>query len=81
MTDEFHSNAPNPFHSAKRESGVSVHLSPEDLLAAMPGMQMDVAKRLLDRHGGTVAAKMLGAGIDAAIEVARQESTKKGTKP
>ena len=81
MTDEFQSNAPNPFHSAKRESGVSVQLCPEDLLAAIGGMQIDAAKRLLDRHGGTIAAKMLGAGIDAAVEISRQESAKKGHKP
>lgn len=76
MTDESQPEVPNPFHSAKRESGVAVQLCPEDLLAAIPGMQMDAAKRLLDRHGGTVAAKMLGAGIDAAVEIARRESTK-----
>jgi hypothetical protein len=81
MTDQPQSNVPNPFHSAKRESGVSVQLCPQDLLAAIAGMQIDAAKRLLDRHGGTVAAKMLGAGIDAAVEIARQEATKKGTKP
>ncbi|MBA3777085.1 MAG: hypothetical protein H0X11_11700 [Betaproteobacteria bacterium] len=67
------SNLPNPFETAKRVSGVSVRLRPEDLTHAMPGVGMEIVERLLNRHGGTLAAVMLSAGIEAAIEIIHQE--------
>ena len=67
------SNVPNPFESARRIGGVTVHLRAEDLITARPGLRPQAAERLMDRHGGTLAAAMLGAGINAAIEIVRQE--------
>ena len=67
------SNLPNPFESARRVSGVNVRLRPEDLVSAMPSIGIDTADRLLDRHGGTLAAVMLNAGIEAGIEIIKQE--------
>ena len=66
-------NLPNPFESAKRVSGVHVRLRPEDLMNAVPALRPETVQRLLDRHGGTIAAAMLNAGIEAAIEISKQE--------
>lgn len=64
---------PDPFKSAQRLAGINVHLRPEDIMTALPDMRRETAQRLMDRHGGTLAAAMLGAGITAAIEIMRQE--------
>jgi len=69
-------NLPNPFESAKRVSGVHVRLRPEDLMNAVPGLRIETVQRLLDRHGGTIAAAMLNAGIEAAIEISKQEGAR-----
>lgn len=67
------SNVPNPFDSATRVSGITVRLRPEDLMAAHASPDREDITRLLDRHGGTLAAAMLSAGIEAAVEIIRQE--------
>lgn len=64
---------PDPFQSAKRIGGVHVHLRPEDLVASDPTVSIEAASRLLDRHGGTLAAVMLSAAIEAALQIARRE--------
>jgi hypothetical protein len=64
---------PDPFQSAKRISGIHVHLRPEDLVTSHAATDINAATRLLNRHGGTVAAAMLSAGIKSAIEIAQQE--------
>lgn len=64
---------PDPFQSAKRIGGIHVHLRPEDLIVSDAATDMEAAKRLLDRHGGTLAAVMLSAAINAAIEIMREE--------
>ncbi len=66
-------NLPNPFEFAKRVSGIHVRLRPEDLVTAMPSIGIEVVGRVLDRHGGTLAALMLNAGIEAGIEIIKQE--------
>ncbi len=64
---------PNPFESARRVDGVTVRLRPEDLMGAYPKATIESVQRMFDRHGGTLAAMMLQAGIDAGIEMMRQE--------
>ncbi len=64
---------PNPFESARRVDGVTVRLRPEDLIAAYPKATVESVQRMFDRHGGTLAAIMLQAGIDAGLELMRQE--------
>jgi hypothetical protein len=64
---------PDPFQSAKRISGIHVHLRPADLVTSHAATDMEAAKRLLDRHGGTLAAAMLSAALNAAIEITREE--------
>ena len=67
------SDLPDPFKCAKRIAGVSVLLRPEDIVNACPGVVRERVDRLLDRHGGTLAAAMLAAGIEAAAQIIRQE--------
>ena len=64
---------PNPFESARRVDGVTVRLRTEDLIAAYPNGTVESVQRMFDRHGGTLAAMMLQAGIDAGLELMRQE--------
>ncbi len=64
---------PNPFESARRVDGVTVRLRTEDLMAAYPKATVESVQRMFDRHGGTIAAMMLQAGIEAGIEMMRQE--------
>ena len=64
---------PNPFDAAKRQSGVYARLRPDDIAHACPGVTRERVHRLLDRHGGTLAAAMLAAGIEAAVEIMHQE--------
>ena len=67
------SELPNPLRTAKRISGVHVSLRPDELIYAWPNLCREVAERLLDRHGGTIAGAMLGAGLRAANEIIREE--------
>ena len=46
---------------------------PEDLIVSHAAPDEEAAKRMLDRHGGTLAAAMLSAAINAAIEITREE--------
>jgi hypothetical protein len=64
---------PNPFESAKRLNGVTARLRPEDLFAAYPNATVESVLRMFDRHGGTIAAMMLQAGIDTGLELMRQD--------
>ncbi len=64
---------PNPFDSARRVDGVTVRLRPEDLMAAYPKATVECVQRMFDRNGGTLAATMLQAGIDAGLELMRRE--------
>ncbi len=64
---------PNPFVSARRVDGVTVRLRPEDLMAAYPKVTVECVQRMFDRNGGTLAAMMLQAGIDAGLELMPRE--------
>lgn len=64
---------PNPFESARRVDGVTVRLRPEDLIAAYPKATVESVQRMFDRHGGTLAAMMLQAGIDVGLELMPRE--------
>ncbi len=64
---------PNPFESARRVEGVTVRFRPEDLMAAYPKATIESVQRMFDRHGGTIAAIMLQAGIEAGIDLMRRE--------
>jgi hypothetical protein len=64
---------PNPFDSARRVDGVTVRLRPEDLIAAYPDGTVESVQRMFDCHGGTIAAIMLQAGIEAGIDLMRRE--------
>ena len=64
---------PNPFESARRVDGVTVRLRPEDLIAAYPKATVESVQRMFDRNGGTLAAMMLQAGIDAGLELMPRE--------
>lgn len=63
----------NPFDAANRLSGVYARLRPDDIVRACPGATRERVDRLLDRHGGTLAAAMLAAGIEAAVEIMHRE--------
>lgn len=64
---------PDPFKTARRVAGVTVHLRAEDLLTADANFDRELIDRMLERHGGTLAAPMLGAGIEAAMDIIRRE--------
>jgi hypothetical protein len=67
---------PDPFQSAKRVPGIHVHLRPEDLLRSDSTFDRTVVAQLMERHGGTLAAAMLSAGIEAAIDIREREGGK-----
>ena len=68
-------NLPNPFECARRIHGVSVLLKPEDVMdtGTGPVLSRAEAERLLDEHGSTIAAQMLVAGINAAVDIISEQ--------
>lgn len=64
---------PDPFKSARRVSGISVLLRPEDVMEAWGTISRAQAQRLFGAHGETIAAQMLAAGVEAAATLIRQE--------
>lgn len=69
MSDEL----PDPFKTAKRCDGIIVRLRPEDLLSSDPTLDRESINRLMERHGGTLAAAMLAAGIEAGLDLLHRE--------
>ena len=67
------SKAPNPFECAKRLIGMNVALKANDILHAHPCVSLAEAEQVLDRHASTIAARMLKAGINTAVEIIKRE--------
>lgn len=65
-------NLPNPFECARRVVGVNVMLKPEDIMRVW-SITRNQAERLLDVHAPSIAAQMLAAGMDAVVEIIKQE--------
>jgi hypothetical protein len=66
-------NLPNPFECARRIVGVNVLLKPQDIIDVWHSLSLEQAERLIDMHGSTIAAQMLAAGINAAVQIIQQE--------
>lgn len=64
---------PDPFKSARRVEGITVHLRPEDLLNSNTMLDRASISRLMERHGGTLAAAMLAAGIETGLDLLHRE--------
>ena len=67
---------PDPFKTAKRIEGIIVHLRPEDLWRSDSTVDRTTIARLMEHHGGTLAAAMLSAGIEAAFNILHREGGK-----
>jgi hypothetical protein len=52
---------------------VNVMLKPDDIVHACPGISVAEAEHLLDHHASSIAAKMLSAGLSAAVEIIKQQ--------
>jgi hypothetical protein len=70
MTD---ANVPNPFQCARRIPGVIVMLKPRDVIDVWHSLTVEEAEHLLERHGLTIAAQMLTAGVNIAVEIIKHE--------
>jgi hypothetical protein len=66
-------NLPNPFDCARRIVGVNVLLKPQDIINVWHSLSLEQAERLFDIHGSAIAAQMLVAGIDAVVQIVKQE--------
>ena len=67
------SNIPNPFECAGRVVGVTVTLKPSDITEIWHSLTLEQAERLLDVHGSSIAAQMLAAGMDAAVDMIQRD--------
>jgi hypothetical protein len=67
------SKSPNPFKCARRSKGITVTLAPSDITEVWHSLSVEQAERLLDVNGATIAVQMLAAGIDAAVELIKQD--------
>jgi len=68
------SKPPNPFECACRLVGVTVTLAQSDITDVWHSLSSEQAARLLDTHGAEIAAQMLVAGVEAAVEIIKRES-------
>jgi hypothetical protein len=64
---------PDPFKSARRASGITVVLRPENVMTAWGTISRAEAERLFFDHAETIASQMLAVGIEAAATLIRQE--------